>query len=203
MNAVRLPGPQGQAFWSGTESVYSTLPLFAIQPKKVSARASASPDPSTVYQKSSAKKGKGEASITEVVPTGLQLSIQPADTVAQVGKEFRVDVMGKHVLGLETETFVLDFDPQVVEFRDAAQGEVLGAESGKAAVVVAPHSTDGVVELRLHRSASATKDEGRLLRLTFLAKAPGVSAVHLFGAKHAGVGGSEEATEAKGVVRVR
>ncbi len=203
MNAVRLPGPQGQAFWSGTESVYSTLPLFAIQPKKVSARASASTDPSTVYQKSSAKKGKGEASITEVVPTGLQLSIQPADTVAQVGKEFRVDVMGKHVLGLETETFVLDFDPQVVEFRDAAQGEVLGAESGKAAVVVAPHSTDGVVELRLHRSASATKDEGRLLRLTFLAKAPGVSAVHLLGAKHAGVEGSEEATEAKGVVRVR
>ena len=156
-----------------------------------------------MYQKSSGKKGKGEASITEVIPTELQLSIQPADTVVQVGKEFRVDVMGKHVLGLESETFILDFDPQVVEFRDATQGDVLGTESGKAAVVVAPHSTDGVVELRLHRSTSATKDEGRLLRLTFLAKAPGVSGVHLLGAKHAGVEGSEEATEAKGVVRVR
>ena len=203
MNSVRLPGPQGQAFWSGTESVYSTSPLFAFQPKKVSARTSTSTEPSPMYQKSSGKKGKGEASITEVIPTELQLSIQPADTVVQVGKEFRVDVMGKHVLGLESETFILDFDPQVVEFRDATQGDVLGTESGKAAVVVAPHSTDGVVELRLHRSTSATKDEGRLLRLTFLAKAPGVSGVHLLGAKHAGVEGSEEATEAKGVVRVR
>jgi hypothetical protein len=39
--------------------------------------------------------------------------------------------------------------------------------------------------------------------MTFLAKAPGVSSVHLLGAKHAGVEGSEEAAEAKGVVRVR
>jgi general secretion pathway protein D len=203
MNSVRLPGPQGQAFWSGTESVYATSPLFAMQPKKVSARASTSSDLATVYQKSLSKKSKGEASVTEVVPTGLELSIQPADAVVQAGKEFRVDVLAKHVLGLETETLALDFDPHIIEFRDAAQGEVLGTEAGKAAVAVAPHSTEGVVELRLHRSTSATKDEGRLLRLTFLAKAPGVSSLHLLGAKHAGAEGSEDAAEAKGVVRVR
>jgi hypothetical protein len=141
--------------------------------------------------------------VTEVVPNALQLSMQPADAVVQVGKEFRVDVIGKHVLGLETETFALDFDPKILEFRDAAQGEVLGTEAGKAAVVVAPHATEGTIELRLHRSTSATKDEGRLLRLTFLAKAPGVSSLRLMGAKHAGIEGSEEAAEAKGVVRVR
>ncbi len=201
VNSVRLPGPQGQAFWSGTESVYATSPLFAMQPKKVSARASASSDVATVYQKSSSKKPRGEASVSELVPTSLQLSIQPADAAVQAGKEFRVDVLAKQVQGLDTEIFTLDFDPQIIEFRDAALGEALGTEAGKAAVAVASH--DGVVELRLHRSTSATKDDGRLLRLTFLAKVPGVSPLHLQVAKHAGVDVPEGRGEAKGVVRVR
>ena len=80
-------------------------------------------------------------------------------------------------------------------------GEVLGAEAGKAAVAVT--AGEGGVELRLHRSTSATKDDGRLLRLTFLAKAPGVSPVRLQLVKHGSVEGPEGATEAKGVVRVR
>ena len=77
-----------------------------------------------------------------------------------MGKEFRVDVLAKHVLGLETETLALDFDPHIIEFRDAAQGEVLGTEAGKAAVAVAPHSTEGVVELRLHRSRVRPRTKG-------------------------------------------
>jgi general secretion pathway protein D len=112
-------------------------------------------------------------------------------------------VLAKQAQSLDTETFALDFDPRVIEFRDAAQGEVLGAEAGKAAVAVTPHTTDGTIELRLHRSTSATKEEGRLLRLTFLAKAPGVSTVHLSEAKRAGVDVSDDAVEARGVVRVR
>lgn len=203
VNPLRPPGLQAQVFWSGTESVYSTSPLFAVQPKKVSTRVPASDEPGTVYQKSSAKKPKGEASVLEPVPMTLQLSIQPADAAVQTGKEFRVDVMAKNVHGLDTETFTLDFDPKIIEFRDAAEGEVLGTEAGKAAVAVAPQSADGVVELRLHRSVSATKEDGRLLRLTFVAKAPGVSPLRLQAAKHDGPDGPEGVGEAKGVVRVR
>ena len=203
MNSVHVPGPQAQAFWSGTESVYSTFPLFAAPPKKVATRVPASLDLVPMSQKGVSKKGKGESMLTDASPADLQLSIQPADVIVPLGKEFRVDVMAKQAQALDTETFALDFDPRVIEFRDAAQGEVLGAESGKAAVAVAPHTTDGIVELRLHRSTSATKEEGRLLRLTFLAKAPGVSTVHLLEAKHSGVDVSEEVVEARGVVRVR
>ena len=203
MNSVHVPGPQAQAFWSGTESVYSTFPLFAAPPKKVATRVPASLDLVPMSQKGVSKKGKGESMLTDASPADLQLSIQPADVIVPLGKEFRVDVLAKQAQALDTETFALDFDPRVIEFRDAAQGEVLGAESGKAAVAVAPHTTDGIVELRLHRSTSATKEEGRLLRLTFLAKAPGVSTVHLLEAKHSGVDVSEEVVEARGVVRVR
>ena len=203
MNSVHVPGPQAQAFWSGTESVYSTFPLFAAPPKKVATRVPASLDLVPMSQKGVSKKGKGESMLTDASPADLQLSIQPADVIVPLGKEFRVDVLAKQAQALDTETFALDFDPRVIEFRDAAQGEVLGAEAGKAAVAVAPHTTDGIVELRLHRSTSATKEEGRLLRLTFLAKAPGVSTVHLLEAKHSRVDVSEEVVEARGVERVR
>jgi len=112
-----------------------------------------------------------------------------------------MDVLAKQVQGLDMETFALEFDPKILEFRDATLGEVLGAEAGKAAVAVT--SGEGGVELRLHRSTSATKDDGRLLRLTFLAKAPGVSPVRLQLVKHGSLDGPEGASEAKGVVRVR
>lgn len=90
----------------------------------------------------------------------------------QVDKEVRVDVMAAHAQGFDTETLTLEFDPKVLEFRDATLGEVLGTEAGKAPVAATSSLADGVVELRLHRSAGATKDDGRLLRVTFLAKTP-------------------------------
>jgi len=105
--------------------------------------------------------------------------------------------------GFDTETFTLEFDPKILEFRDATLGEVLGTEAGKAPVAATSSSAEGIVELRLHRSATATKDEGRLLRLTFLAKSPGVSPVRLQMAKHPGQDVPEGTGEASGVVRVR
>lgn len=58
VNSLRLPGPQGQAFWSGTESVYSTAPLFAMQPKQVAARVALPTATGTVSEKSVSKKSK-------------------------------------------------------------------------------------------------------------------------------------------------
>ncbi|MCC2642259.1 MAG: putative ral secretion pathway protein, partial [Nitrospira sp.] len=203
VNSLRPPGLQAQSFWSGTESVFSTSPLFAMQPKKVSALIPASGGPETVYQKSLSKRSKGEASVLEPVSDGLQLSFQPGDAAVQTGKEFRVDVLAKNARGLDTETFMLNFDSKVIEFRDAEEGEVLNAEAGKAAVAVAAQAAGGIVELRLHRSTNATHDDGRLLRLTFLAKAPGVSPIQLQAAKHEGTENPEGAAAAKGVVRVR
>jgi general secretion pathway protein D len=201
VNALRLPGPQGQAFWSGTESVYSTSPLFAMQPKTVLARVPAAGGVGIVTEKSSPKKPKGEAAGSEAGPLALQLAIQPGDATVQTGKEFRVDVLAKQLHGVDVETFALSFDPKIVEFRDATLGEVLSAEAGKAAVAVT--SGEGIVELRLPRSTSATREDGRLLRLTFLAKAPGVSPLRLQMLKHGGGDSPEGVGEAKGVVRVR
>ena len=203
VNSLRLPGPQGQAFWSGTESVYSTAPLFAMQPKQVAARVALPTATGTVSEKSVSKKSKAGGATPESTTQGLQLSLQPADVTVQVDKEVRVDVMAAHAQGFDTETLTLEFDPKVLEFRDATLGEVLGTEAGKAPVAATSSLADGVVELRLHRSAGATKDDGRLLRFTFLAKTPGVSTVRLHTAKHTGADTSQEPVDVTGVVRVR
>lgn len=203
VNSLRLPGPQGQAFWSGTESVYSTAPLFAMQPKQVAARVALPTATGTVSEKSVSKKSKAGGATPESTTQGLQLSLQPADVTVQVDKEVRVDVMAAHAQGFDTETLTLEFDPKVLEFRDATLGEVLGTEAGKAPVAATSSLADGVVELRLHRSVGATKDDGRLLRVTFLAKTPGVSTVRLHTAKHTGADTSQEPVDVTGVVRVR
>ena len=203
VNSLRLPGPQGQAFWSGTESVYSTAPLFAMQPKQVAARVALPTATGTVSEKSVSKKSKAGGATPESTTQGLQLSLQPADVTVQVDKEVRVDVMAAHAQGFDTETLTLEFDPKVLEFRDATLGEVLGTEAGKAPVAATSSLADGVVELRLHRSVGATKDDGRLLRVTFLAKTPGVSTVRLHTAKHSGADTSQEPVDVTGVVRVR
>lgn len=203
VNSLRLPGPQGQAFWSGTESVYSTAPLFAMQPKQVAARVALPTSAGAATEKPVSKKGQAGVTSPESASLGFQLSLQPADVTVQIEKEVRVDVMAAHAQGFDTETLTLEFDPKILEFRDATLGEVLGAEAGKAPVAATSSLPDGLVELRLHRSAGATKEDGRLLRLTFLAKTPGVSTVRLHTAKHGVAETPDGSVEVTGVVRVR
>jgi general secretion pathway protein D len=174
-----------------------------MQPKPISARVAGPGVSGTAIEKNGSKKSKMSAASSDVAPPRLHLSIQPADATVQMEKEIRVDVLATQAHEFDTETFTLEFDPKILEFRDATLGEVLGTEAGKAPVAATSSSTEGIVELRLHRSATATKDEGRLLRLTFLAKSPGVSPVRLQMAKHPGQDVPEGVGEASGVVRVR
>jgi len=203
VNSLRLPGPQGQAFWSGTESVYSTAPLFAMQPKQVVARVALPTGAGTATEKPGVKKDQAGVTSPDSASLPVQLSLQPADVTVPLDKEVRVDVMAAHAQGFDTETLTLEFDPKILEFRDATLGEVLGAEAGKAPVAATSSLPDGLVELRLHRSAGVTKDDGRLLRLTFFAKTPGVSTVRLHTGKRGAAETPDGPVEVTGVVRVR
>ncbi|MBX3234615.1 MAG: hypothetical protein KF814_00565 [Nitrospiraceae bacterium] len=200
---LQPPSLQAQAFWSGTESVYSTTPLFAPQPKKVSARVSSAAKLSSATPKTLGKSPAGEATLPEAKAPRPELMIRPADAVVPVGKEFQIEVNAKRIQDLDLELMKLEFDPKVLEFRDASEGELLGAETGKAPVAVPSQSIDGGVELRLHRTGKGAKEEGRLLRLTFAAKAPGVSTLRLHPIRTEDAKPGEQPVEAKGVVRVR
>jgi general secretion pathway protein D len=199
---MRPPGLQTQAFWSGTESVYATSPLFLSPARKISVPVLPVSGGGPAGQSSTAA-GPGKSLAQEALNLMPQLSVQPANAAVPVGKEFRIDVFVQRARAMTGETVKLAFDPQVVEFRQAAEGELMGAARGKAAVAVKSRSSDGEMELRFRRLSGLSKNEGQLLSLVFVAKAPGVSPVHvtLFG--EAGERDALDAGSGKGIVRVR
>ena len=111
----------------------------------------------------------------------------------QVSLQWRIDAY--------SEALKLAFDPRVVEFREAAEGELLGGMRNKAAIT--SHSTDGSVVLRFHKPSTMTRNEGRLLSLTFVAKAPGVSPVRVTMGDATAQEQSDPPRSGNGVVRVR
>ncbi|MGH7257388.1 MAG: cohesin domain-containing protein, partial [Nitrospiraceae bacterium] len=201
---MRPPGLQTQAFWSGTESVYATSPLFLSPVKKISAVMGSSSGIGAPLASSNRMNKRLEAgdAMTEASLSLLpQLAIQPADVAVPVGKEFKIDVMARRARGIAGEALKLVFDPRVVEFREATEGELLGGMRSKAAIT--SHSTDGSVELRFHKPSTMTRNEGKLLSLTFVAKAPGVSPVSVTMGDETVQEQSDLSRSGKGVVRVR
>ena len=201
---MRPPGLQTQAFWSGTESVYATSPLFLNPAKKTSAVMGPSSGigaPVAAWHSMKKRLEAGDTMTEAAVSLMSQLSLQPADVAISVGKEFKIDVMARRPRGIAGETLKLAFDSRIVEFREAAEGELLGGMRSKAAIT--SHSTDGAVELRFHKPATMTRNEGRLLSLTFVAKAPGVSPVRVTMADETVQEQFDLSRFGRGVVRVR
>jgi general secretion pathway protein D len=199
---MRPPGLQTQAFWSGTESVYATSPLFLSPAQKISVPVLpvSSVGPADL---SSAAGAAGPRLTEESLKLLPQLSVQPADAAVRVGKEFKVEIFAERARGITGETIKVAFDPQVVEFREAAAGELMGGGRGKTAVAVKSRSSDGELELRFRRLPSPLRNEGQLLSLIFVAKAPGVSPVRVSLPGESGEREAGDLASGKGVVRVR
>ncbi len=201
VQSMRPPGLTTQAFWSGTESTYATSPLFLSPARKISVPGGplAGGTPATL----SGTAAPGNSFTQESLNLKPQLSVQPADAAVQVGKELRIDVFARKAHGLTGEIVTLAFDPHVLEFREAAEGELMGAGRGKAAVAVKSRASNGEMELRLHRPPALSRSEGQLLSLVFVAKAPGVSPVNVMLSGESGDRNAANVGAAKGVVRVR
>lgn len=102
-----------------------------MQPKKISARMSTLSGSGKLAEKGVSKQSKGTVASADLVPLELQLAIQPADVTAQMNKELRVDVLATQARGLDTETFTLEFDPKILEFRDATSARCWGPKPVK------------------------------------------------------------------------
>jgi general secretion pathway protein D len=200
---MRPPGLQTQAFWSGTESVYATSPLFFSPGQRSSVPAL----PVSSAGLTAAVPGPVPASDVRVAEEALKLlprlSVQPADAAVPVGKEIRIDVFAEKARGITGETMKLFFDPKVVAFREAAAGELIGGRHGKAALAVKSRSSDGEMELRFRRMSSPLRNEGQLVSLTFVAKAPGVSPVRVLLSGESGDRDAADPAGGRGIVRVR
>src|SRR2546427_11096912 len=109
-------------------------------------------------------------------PLGV-LSVLPPDRTASVGEEIRLDVTVTNIEDLAEGTLTVSYDPKVLEFRQAVEGEFLKRE-GTATVVTAANPATGTGGVQLARGAGAKGEGGAGGRagLAVVAKEPRPSA---------------------------
>jgi len=174
VRALELPPMDDQAFWSGTEEAYGLKQLFpdAGAGKGIYGAAPISPAPAPPGAPSSPR-----SQVPRQPPLGV-LSLLPPDRTASVGEEIRLDVLVTNIEDLAEGTLTISYDPKVLEFRQAFEGEFLKRE-GTASVTTAANPATGTVAVRLTRpeGSKGVTGTGVLATLAFVAKEPGASPV--------------------------
>ena len=107
-----------------------------------------------------------------------RLILKLRESSVEVGKEIRVDLFTERIQGLKEGAFTLSYDPQVLELQSTVEGEV--PKRGDAAGVLSAisNSVTGHVQLKLERPNKPVAEDGRLIAMQFIAKAPGVAMLH-------------------------
>jgi general secretion pathway protein D len=215
---VTTPALETQAFWSGTETNYSTSPLFtegSASPAKTSlatgsepAKAKALPPatgvgPTSPLPKPPAATSAPPSPPTPTAPTMVAggpavLALRPAELTGFVGQEIRLDLTGDNIQGLNESAVTIVYDPQVVEFRRAIEGELLKREASDASITLSADPTSGRTQLQLRRQGPPLSGSGVLASLIFQGKKAGVSAVDIV---QPTIGNGESKATAVNVVR--
>src|SRR5436309_284323 len=181
VRALELPSVDDQAFWSGTEEAYGLRQLFPDGGigRGMLGAVPASPAPAPPGAPSPAPEAPAPPGGQVPRPPALGvLSVLPPDRTAAVGEEIRLDVMVTNIEDLAEGTLTVSYDPKVLEFRQAFEGEFLKRE-GTATVVTAANPATGTVVVQLARGegAKGVSGAGVLATLAFVAKEPGSSPV--------------------------
>jgi general secretion pathway protein D len=193
---VNVPGVEAQAFWSGTEGNYATAPLFP-EVRKTSFKSSAVAPPSatngTPAQPNIQAPAVGAPAQPAPQPPVSQqgggvvvaggaatLAIRPPELSAFAGQEFAVELLADNIESFTESSVPVSYDPKVLEFRRAAEGEFLTRNGAPGSVtIVSATPTAGQITLRLQREGAPTAGSGVLATLFFQGKAPGSSGVEI------------------------
>ena len=226
---LNTPSVGAQTFWSGTETNYSTAPLYSDMVHKFPAKTSSRPQ----YPAADAKIPAAPASANSIrsdssgAPTwsGLHqpgghlsddgesspaddgrpaLTLEPKEISGYAGQEFRVDVAAVGVRGVHEAMAMLAFDPNVLEFRKAEEGEFFREPGRPSSLRFEASPRAGRLELSLGRRTLPLTGTGVLASLVFKAKRPGISKIEILKGH---ISGHEEEQVAfvtsTGLIRVR
>jgi general secretion pathway protein D len=173
-----------QAFWSGTDAFYATNPLFPGKSRKESIPVMVPRNDRLVPAQTAEAEGtRRPTSGVMLLPPPNQspasLSLQPNEAIVPLGKMVKMDLVAEHLQGLREGTLKVDYDPDVLEFRSAAEGDLLKEQIKPRGVDVSTNISQGKVRITLRKGGRPLVGDGSLASLTFATKAPGVSAVHV------------------------
>ncbi len=141
---------------------------------------------------------------TVVAKGGPVFSFRPSELSTLVGQEVRLDLSADQ-LGAFTESILtVGFDPNILELRQALEGEVLKRAIGAASMTASGDPSTGQVELRIRRQGDSGAGNGVLATLVLRAKAAGSSPILLIKSVVSGSDGKPvPVTSSQAVVRVR
>lgn len=186
------PAASHQAFWSGTEFLYATNPLFSKPTKaSLSHAALGTGGKALVSTRGQAPSADGGGrSLADLAVPGPLLAVQPEETAVQTGKEIKLSIMDARLKVLDDQVFKLEYDPNVLQFKRVTEAEMIvpGAEP------------DGTVAFRL---TNPSRRAPRSVSVTFVGKAPGVSPIRVELSGSDGESAGAAAEVGKGIVRVR
>jgi len=181
VRGLEMPGADEQSFWSGTEESYSVKPLF--DPGRgldVSATTfpSATPPPPVAALPPGPPGAPPAATMppsATAPPITAILSVRPTDGTVLRGKEARVDMLVSNANALMESIVTLRYDPNVLEFRQALDGEFLKRD-GAASMVVDSNPIAGTVTVQVTRlEGKGVTGGGVLATFAFAGKTAGVS----------------------------
>ncbi len=188
VRAMATPPVTQQAFWSGTETTYTTSQLFppraltisrnATQPSSASKTQasgvppglndSSSPTPTTEIEATQ----KTPPSPPQKKPTVRSMggfSLNPEDLTAGIGQEFRVDLLTSQMELITESAIIIAYNPQQLEFRRVLPGTAS----------IASRNADGQVIVSMHQQKAGASGEGVLAMLFFQGKEKGDATLKL------------------------
>jgi len=133
------------------------------------------------------------------------LAIRPPELSAFAGQEFAVELLADNVESLSESVIMIAYDPKVLEFKRATEGEFLTRNGGKGSVTIASAAPSaGQMTIHFQREGAPVAGSGVLGMLFFQGKAPGSSVVEIQNPTVAGAGAKPIPVTAKrGQIKVR
>jgi general secretion pathway protein D len=193
-----------QAYWSGTESNYSTGPLFAAHATPVALLSNTGAErdagrvavPLPIPQPGPSNTGRPvpqplltypfpHSPAVAAVPNsqsenGLRsgsLSIRPAEVMATAGNEVQIDLTMGGVAGSVDSTVAIEFNPQVLEFVRTLEGDLVPTGGGGTGLSVMAGAVPGLLTVNFRQGSLSGREQGVVAKLVFTAKAAGKSPI--------------------------
>ena len=203
VQAMTPPGLSKQAFWSGTETNYSTGTMFTPR-NKAALDAKGKGTHASLVQPLGVSKGgtigkAPSASLTRMLAAGPAVTIKPDESIVRVGKEFTLAINDERLRPDKESVFHLRYDPNVLDLKALVDGERIQFDQPET-----PSSSgEAVVAFRVGSAAPRAASGARTVTATFLARAPGVTAIRVALMDQKGEPSAGPSFDGKGIVRVR
>jgi general secretion pathway protein D len=198
LDPSNAPGLHNQMFWSGTDSIYTTKPIFSSAARKTSLRMDLPDGParSAVPLEEGVRPSGPSPSSGTATQESARSGIKVKDVTARVGEDVRVSLLGQDVKAGASESVKILFDPDILTLRLIQESQVFKNRGGSVLLDDSSPGEAGMVAVKVSPPPKSGMAAGEVALLTFAAKAAGVSSVHV---EWPSVGAAERVA----IVRVR